>query len=88
MAKREVKVTDAIFNSGSVPKLVEDLTYTKIESIFTKGDTDYIVSDKTAVDYALKNLSFWDKLNPRKVAHAGINAYEAMLVGITELTKE
>lgn len=88
MAKREVKVTDEIFNFGSVPKLIEYLTYAKSESIFSKGDTDYIVSDKTAVDYALKNLSFWDKLNPRKVAHAGINAYEAMLVGITELTRE
>ena len=70
----------------NVPTLVDNLGKAGPESIFRYGNTEYIVSDDTAVDYVMKKLSFWDKLHPTRVAHAAINAYEAMLVAVSEMT--
>jgi len=70
----------------NVPTLVDNLGKAGPESIFRSGNTEYIVSDDTAVDYVMKKLSFWDKLHPTRVAHAAINAYEAMLVAVSEMT--
>lgn len=82
MIKRQCKVTSDILSR--VPDLVENLGEAGPESLFQHDETEYVVSDDVAVSYVMKRLSFWDKLHPTRVAHAAINAYEAMLVAVSE----